>query len=403
MNENARTKRLYYDDPYLLEFEAEVIETMEYEGKPAVILDRTAFYPESGGQPWDTGSLGGAAVLQVIDREEEGDIIHVLDKAVGAGPVKGRIDLPRRFDHMQQHTGQHILSQAFYETLKGETRSFHLGPEVSTLEIGLGSISDSDLQRVEERANRAVWEDLEVKSYFVPEERIAEVPLRRAPKKHGLLRVIEVAGFDYSACGGTHCRRSGEVGLIKVTGSERIRGNLRFEFVCGGRALADYALKNSEMKKIAGLFSSSAAEAFGFVEKLSGDLRLMKKRMKDLAERLAAFEAAEIMGKAAGARVLTGLLEGRSPEEARLLALNLSRLGPVYAAYGTINGGQGHLVCARHASLKADLRKLAEAVGAEVPVKGGGGPSLVELVILDGKDTERAVGTAKAWLEGLTD
>lgn len=397
MNENARTKRLYYDDPYLLEFEAAVIETTEHEGKTAVILDRTAFYPESGGQPWDTGTLGGAAVLQIMDRED-GDIIHVLDHAVGVGPVRGLVDKPRRFDHMQQHTGQHILSQAFYETLKGETRSFHLGPDVSTLEIGLGSITDRDLERVEKRANQAVWDDIEVKSYFVPEERIAEVPLRRPPKKHGLLRVIEVAGFDYSACGGTHVRRTGEVGLIKVTGSERIRGNLRFEFVCGGRALTDYTAKDIEMKKISGLFSSSPVGTFGFVEKLSADSRLMKKKMKELAERLAAFEAAEIMAKADG-KTLTGLLEGRSADEARALVLNLSKLGPVYAAFGTVNGEQGHLVCARHASLGADLRQLSAVVGAVVPVKGGGGPSLVELVILDGKDTLKAVDMARTWLE----
>jgi alanyl-tRNA synthetase len=137
---------------------------------------------------------------------------------------------------MQQHTGQHILSQAFWEVLKGETRSFHLGPEVSTLEIGLGAVAEAELDKVEDRANTVVWEDREVKTYFVPEERIDEVPLRRPPKKQGLLRVVEVDGFDYSACGGTHVRRTGEIGGIKIVGAEKIRGNLRFEGPVGAEA-----------------------------------------------------------------------------------------------------------------------------------------------------------------------
>jgi alanyl-tRNA synthetase len=247
------TRRLYFEDAYLAEFDAEVMERTERDGRPAVVLDRTAFYPESGGQPWDTGKLGGAAVLEVLDLD--GVILHVLDKAIEAGPVPGRVDWPGRFDRMQQHTGQHILSQAFWEVLKGETRSFHLGPEVSTLEIGLGAVAEAELDKVEDRANTVVWEDREVKTYFVPEERIDEVPLRRPPKKQGLLRVVEVDGFDYSACGGTHVRRTGEIGGIKIVGAEKIRGNLRFDFLCGGRALRDYREKDRSARKLAGTFS----------------------------------------------------------------------------------------------------------------------------------------------------
>ena len=190
----ADTQRLYYDDAYLLEFEAEVVARVERDGHPAVILDRTAFYPESGGQPWDKGTLGGVEVLAALD--EDGAIVHVLRSAIAAGPVLGRIDRATRLDHMQQHTGQHVLSQAFWELLKGETLSFHMGPDVSTLEIGLKTISDAGCDRVEDRANAVVWEDRPVKTYFVPEERIGEVPLRRPPKKQGLLRVVEVDGFD---------------------------------------------------------------------------------------------------------------------------------------------------------------------------------------------------------------
>ena len=143
----AETRRLYYDDSDLLEFDAEVVERREHEGRPAVVLDATAFYPESGGQPWDTGTLAGADVLKVLDLD--GTILHVLDKEIAAGPVHGRVDAVTRFEHMQQHTGQHVLSQAFWELLKGETLSFHMGPDVSTLEIGLKTISDADCDRVD--------------------------------------------------------------------------------------------------------------------------------------------------------------------------------------------------------------------------------------------------------------
>jgi alanyl-tRNA synthetase len=392
----TETRRLYYDDSYLLEFEAAVVARMEHGGQPAVVLDRTAFYPESGGQPWDRGTLNGVEVLKVV--ELDGGILHVLRSAIGEGPVRGRVDAALRFDHMQQHTGQHVLSQAFFELLKGETRSFHMGPDVSTLEIGLGSITDRDLDRVEDRADAVVWEDREVKTYFVPEERIGEVPLRRPPKKTGLLRVVEVDGFDYSACGGTHVRRTGEIGLIRIGPAEKIRGNLRFDFLCGGRALRDYRLKDRAVRKLAASFSCAAADVGGQVEKLLAEHKALKKRVRQLEERLAGFEAEEIVRSASG-RVVAGLLGGKTPEEARFLALAVIRRGDLAVAYGAEAEAQAHLILARAESLKADLRQAVPVIAALGPVKGGGGPSLVELVLPDKGRLKDAVQAAAAWLE----
>lgn len=392
----AGTRRLYFEDAYCREFEAAVVEKRTHQGWPAVVLDKTCFYPESGGQPWDLGTLGGTEVLSVIDFD--GVILHVLKGDVPPGPVKGRIDWSRRFDHMQQHTGQHILSQAFFEVLKGETLGFHLGEDVSSLEIGLRTLSDEDADRVEDRANAVVWEDLDIKTYFVPEERIDEVPLRRPPKKQGLLRVVEVAGFDYSACGGTHCRRSGEVGLIKILGIERIRGRIRFEFLCGGRALADYRLKDRGIRKIAGGFSCLPRDAAAQVEKLSADGKALRKRIRGLQERVASFEAQEIIRQASG-RLIAAVLPDKSPEEARLLALNITRAGEFAVLYGIAGEGQGHLIFARSEGLTADLRGLVPIVGAVTSVKGGGGPSLVELVTPEKDKLGTAIEAARAWLE----
>ena len=389
------TRRLYYEDAYLMEFDAEVVEKRIHEGSPAVILDRTAFYPESGGQPWDRGTLGEVEVLKVLDLD--GAILHVLKSEIAGGTVRGRVDETARFDHMQQHTGQHILSQAFFETLKGETLSFHLGPGVSTLEIGLRAISEAEWDRVEERANAIVWEDREVKTYFVPEEKIGEIPLRRPPKKQGLLRVVEVDGFDYSACGGTHCRRTGEIGMIKLIGVEKIRGNLRFEFRCGGRALRDHRGKDRTVRKLAGAFSCSDGDVAAQVEKLVADTKTLKKRARRLEERLAAFEAGEVI-RAASGPLIAGVLEDKTPDEARFLALNIVKSSEFAVVYGVRGESQGHLIAARSDSLPVDLRKLVPAVGAVVPCKGGGGPSLVELVMPEKARLQETVDAAVGWL-----
>jgi len=389
------TRRLYYEDAYLMEFKAEILAQTEHEELSSVVLDQTAFYPESGGQPWDKGTLGGAEVIKVLDLD--GVILHVLKSEIAGGPVHGKVDWATRFDHMQQHTGQHILSQAFFETLKGETLSFHLGPDVSTLEIGLRAVSDAEWDRVEDRANAIVWEDREVKTYFVPEEKIGEVPLRRPPKKQGLLRVVEVDGFDYSACGGTHCRRTGEIGLIKLAGIEKIRGNIRFEFLCGGRALRDYRAKDRTARKLAGAFSCSEGDVAGKAEKLAADHKALKKRARRLEERLAAFEAQEVVRAAAGP-VIAAVLEDKTPEEARFLALNIVKSGEFAVVYGAAGESQGHLIVARSESLKADLRQVIPVIGAVLPVKGGGGPSLVELVTAEKARLQEAIDAAVAWL-----
>jgi len=219
------TKRLYLDDPYQVEFEARIVEKGMREQKPAVMLDQTCFYPESGGQPYDRGWIDGVKVVKVF--EEDSQIVHLLEKDVEAGSIKGKIDWQTRFDHMQQHSGQHILSQCFHELLEAETLAFHLGEDASTLEMDLRKVSDEDIERVETRASEIIYQDREVKIHSLPEDKVGSLPLRRPPKKKGLIRVVEVSDFDYSACGGTHVRRTGEVGLIKILRWERIRDNLR--------------------------------------------------------------------------------------------------------------------------------------------------------------------------------
>jgi len=390
------TRCLYFEDARCLEFEAEVRERLIFEDKPAVVLDRTCFYPESGGQPWDLGMIGGAAVLKVV--EEGGRILHVLEREIEGGPVRGRVDGARRFDHMQQHSGQHVLSQAFVEILGGETRSFHLGESASTLEIGLAAATEEEVSRVERRANEVVFEDRPVKTYVVPRERIGEVPLRRPPKVEGPVRVVEVEGFDYSACGGTHVGRTGEIGLIKIIGTERIRGQMRFPFVCGGRALADYQAKTAVVRELVGRTNTAERDIPAAMERISAELRSAKKRIQALEETAAGYEARDLAAAARG-RVILRDYPDRTPAAVRALALHLIRAGDFFVLLGARSEERSHIVLARSESLAADLRRLVPVLSPMIEGKGGGGPSLVEIAGARGADVEAALRRAAEELE----
>ena len=392
----AETKKLYFEDAYLAEFDARVVGRTEIEGKPAVILDQTAFYPEAGGQSCDRGTINGIAVLQVVEDGE--GIVHVLERAIEADTVHGRIDWPRRFDRMQQHSGQHILSQAFYEVVKGATMSFHIGEDVSSVEIGVPKISDADLDRVEARANAVLFEDREIKTYFVPEDRIGTVPLRKPPKKEGPIRVVEVSGFDYSACGGTHCRRAGEIGLIKVTKTDRIRNNLRFEFVCGGRALRDYQEKNRTVRQAAAFFSVADRDVATTVGKSLTEIKALKKKARKLEERIASYEAREIIHGAQG-KIIQAVFEDKSPEEARFLAVQIIHNAERIVLFGAYGETQSHLILAAADGLGLDVRTLIPVVSAVVQVRGGGSPSLVELVTTEKDKLGPALEAAGKFLE----
>lgn len=388
------TERLDFQDPTLMEFEARVVERRSSEGRPAVVLDRTCFYPESGGQPWDLGRLGGVPVVRVLD--EEGIIVHVLESEAPGDVLQGQVDWPRRFDHMQQHTGQHILSQAFIEEARGETKSFHLGPEASTLEIGLAAADDALVERVERRANAVVFEDREVRTSFVPPERIGQVPLRRPPKVSGTIRVVEVDGYDFSACGGTHVARTGQIGLIKILGWERIRGNLRFTFVCGTRALAACQLRTRVVREMAGRFNVPPAELAAHVEKAVQEAKALKKSVRALEEAAAEREAADLAAVAGGERILIRVFADRGPEAVRALALGLVRRGPFAAFFAARSADKVRIVLARAEGLGQDLRPLAGLIAPLVSGKGGGSPSLVEIAGDPKADVEGALARAAA-------
>jgi alanyl-tRNA synthetase len=243
------TERLYYQDCYLREFRGRIVKADE--GGKRVCLDRTAFYPTSGGQPFDTGMLGGARVIDVIDEEEQ--IVHVVDAPLSEGEIAAEIDWPRRFDHMQQHTGQHLLSAVWEEQFKIPTLSFHMGAETSTIELAAPSLSARQMEQVEERCAEIVREARPVTIAF--DEASTDLGLRKATERTGTLRVVSIEGIDRSGCGGTHVRTAAEIGPIFSRKTEKVRGNVRLEFVCGLRALhqarQDFRLLQEVSRQIA--------------------------------------------------------------------------------------------------------------------------------------------------------
>jgi len=237
------TERLYYEDSFLREFEAEALSCEAARPERSrgaenarwqVVLDRTAFYPTSGGQPHDTGTLGGAAVVEVLERDDQ-TLVHLTNEQVPAGPVRGAIDWERRFDHMQQHTGQHLLSATFLELFKFPTVSFHLGREVSTIDLAAPGLDARLMEQAERRANGIIFEDRAVRVSFGTAQQLAEAGVRKAVEREGILRAIEVEGFDRQPCGGTHVARTGQIGLVLLRKCEKVKQRRRARGLCANR------------------------------------------------------------------------------------------------------------------------------------------------------------------------
>jgi alanyl-tRNA synthetase len=371
------TDRLYYSDPYAREFDATVVGAEEHDGKPAVVLDRTAFYPTSGGQPFDTGTLGAARVIDVVDRDES--ILHVLDRPLASGQVHGTVDWTRRFEHMQQHTGQHVLSAAFDHLLGARTESFHLGSAAATIDLSR-EVSAKEIERAEDEANRIVWEDRPVAIRFADAAEAAKLPLRKEPARGGLLRLIDVEGFDISACGGTHVARTGAIGIIAVAGWEKFRGGTRVEFVCGGRALGGYRAFRDTIVSSVRLISVLPHELPAGIERLQAEGKDTKKRIKDLQARLATFEAgslADAAEPAGSVRLVAAALEGWDPNGLKVIASTIVER-PHHVAVLIGAPAPYAIVVARSADASFDSGAALKTLVGRFGGKGGGRPDLAQ-------------------------
>jgi len=369
------TERLYYTDPALDHFEAIVTAVETVDGRQMVRLDRTAFYPTSGGQPFDVGTLGNARVIDVVD-EENGGVIHVVEGAVTSGQkVTGRLDWTRRFDHMQQHTGQHVLSAAFDTLLKARTESFHLGADYATIDLAR-ELNAAEVARAEDDANRVVWEDRPVHIRFVDAAAAAALPLRKAPAREGTLRLIDVDGYDLSACGGTHVARTGAIGIIAVTGWERFKGGMRVGFVCGGRALSPTTSRRRRWPASARLLSTMQDELPAGIERLQSDAKEARRQIKDLQSRLAVHEADRLAATADGG-IVVAALDGWDQAALKSIASAVAgRPGHVAALLG--GPAPFAVVVARSTDRAIDCGAVLKQLVVRFGGKGGGRPELAQ-------------------------
>src|SRR6266542_102353 len=285
--------RLYYDDPYLREFDATVTAVEWRDNRAMVALDRTAFYPTSGGQPFDVGTLGSLRVIDVVD-ENGGAIAHVVENGAPqvGDRVHGTVDWARRFDHMQQHTGQHLLSAACEHLFHVATRSFHLGAAASTIDVAR-EMTAQEIAAAETEANRVVWDDRPVAIRYATAEEAAGLKLRKEPARGGTLRLIDVEAFDLSACGGTHVSRTGAIGIIAVASWERFKGGQRIEFVCGGRALGRWRSLRDTIAASVRLLSVLPDEVSGAIERLQEEVKEQKRTLTVFQSDLARHQALE--------------------------------------------------------------------------------------------------------------
>jgi alanyl-tRNA synthetase len=374
------TERIYYSDPYCRSFDAQVARVFQHDGRPAVTLNRTAFYPTSGGQPFDTGRLGGTGVVDVVDLGDE--IAHLLATPeafeIGA-TVSGEVDWPRRFDHMQQHTGQHVLSAAFARTCEDATVSFHMGADESTIDLAREA-SPAEIERAVDEANRVVWEDRAVSIRIVSGAEAETLPLRKEPAREGPLRLIDIADVDLSACGGAHVARTGAIGLIAVLGAEKFRGGMRVTFVCGARALRALRTYRDAVAGSTRVLSVLPGELPSAVERVQNEARDLRKTIKGLQERLATHEAARLRSTGtdvAGVRVVVSMLDGWDAAGLKAIAAEIVAGGN--AAVALVSSSSPVLVVAARSpgvliDANAALKELISRFGG----RGGGKPDLAQ-------------------------
>jgi alanyl-tRNA synthetase len=373
-----RNQLLYLKQPDKLEFDAAVLQRLDLpDAEIGLILDQSYFYPSGGGQEYDMGTIGAARVTRVYKDSEEGSVIHVVDRDVPLGNVHACIDPERRLRHMQHHTAQHLLTQCFLRVLNLDTISAHInGYTPSSLDLPAAALSPDNLVQVEDLANRIIFEDRVVKSYFVTPEELEKLPVRRKAKVSEDIRIVEIDGFDYTPCGGTHCSSTGTIGMIKILRTERPnKDTVRVSFAAGLQALSIYREYHAIISSLVGQFGVSIPEITGAVQRQAEQLRSTQADMQGMQNQLLALEArklAENPERIGSRRFILAAFEGRPVQELRALSAGLKEAQGLVSVLSTWEGGKLSLlvVCAPGGPVSA--RDLLNPLLALIGGRGGG-------------------------------
>lgn len=360
-------EKLYYTQPYLTKWEATVEDFIEKYNKYYVVLSETAFYPEGGGQPSDFGTIDGVELLGLT--EENGVIYHILPAAPKSTTVSCQLDFTRRFDLMQQHSGQHLLSAVFFNTYNGKTSSFHLGEDYISIDISLSDVSSELIKEVEDKANEYIYKNLDVKTFIIAPEEIDKYPLRKLPPTKEDIRIVEIQDVDFSPCCGTHVSRTGEIGIIKIIKHEKYKGITRIYFKCGNRALQDFQNKNDILLSLSKQFSASENEILSRADVLSHDLDTALKTIKDSNEKLAYYEAMDII-KASTSNKITASFTDKSFGDIQLLSKHILSQGSYVLIFASYSDNK--ILFAHDGSFEINCGKVFKEHLSSFNGKGGG-------------------------------
>ena len=365
------TDRLYYNDSHRKEFEAEVLDCRPVKDKYEVVLDRTAFFPEGGGQYADTGYLDDVEVLDVKEREDV--IFHTTAAPLEIGRmVAGRIDWEQRFDRMQQHTGEHMVSGLIHRRFGYDNVGFHLGSDYCTMDFN-GPSPREALKEIEQEANRAVFQNLDIQISYPSKKELKELEYRSKIEIDGQVRIVTVPGYDVCACCAPHVKRTGEIGLIKLVGMAKYKGGERISMLCGRRALLDYEIKDENAKRISALLCAKEYEVADAVERMKEEQASLKGKLASLQQKLLSYQAAQIPVEGKVTAVFDPSLSGNAPRD--LMNLLLGRGAVVCAVFtGTDDLGYRYVI----GSGREDVRPLCRMLNEAFEGRGGGKPEMAQ-------------------------
>jgi alanyl-tRNA synthetase len=372
--------KLYYHDPYIKSFSAEIVkQESDQAGNCYVVLNQTAFYPTGGGQPFDTGTIAAQKVINV--EEIDGEIRHYLEAPITdlVSQVEGSIDWDRRFDHMQQHLGQHILSAAFEQLFDYETIGFHLGNEIVTIDLDTEALTDDEIEKVENLSNQIILENRPIEVKWVTQDDLSQYPLRKETKVKENIRLVIIPDFDYNGCGGTHPKATGEVRAIKILDWERQKKKVRLQFICGDRMISQLGQKQKVLLQLTKLLNAPEQDMEQTVVRLLEQRKAVEKSVEQLKEELLEYEAKELIHKHKAVKVVSESFENRTIQELQKLARMLvAKDEHALALLVSHQDDRLQLVCARGSARTENMKSLAQAAFSLINGKGGGNDSFAQ-------------------------
>lgn len=376
------TNKLYYSSPYKAEWKTKIKESFEKEDQYFVILDETAFYPAGGGQPYDTGTINGIEVLDVL--LEDNEIVHKVANKLESSDVTCVLDWQRRFDHMQHHSGQHLLSAVCYSLYEARTVSFHLGQDYATIDIDIPELSQTQIENIEKVANKEIYNNRKIQSYFVTDEELKDIPLLKMPKVTEGIRIVEIEGIEHNACGGTHVSRTGEIGLIKLFKTEKQKGYVRIYFKCGTRALQEFNESLNILNKVSAKFNTGKSEIMDRLEKWELEQKKLEAENTVLKEKNNMYLANELLSRTNN-DFLIHIFEDKPFNDMKELAIHLANENDLFILFATTT--ENKIVLVHNGTKTTSCGKFLKEHLASFNGKGGGNDKTAQAGFSSSEDT----------------